>query len=246
MARTLPFLYASFLLGSFGSSEPEKRSSDWDLRWALLRSPAFLTFHRGWNAVWGALSSAGERKGGGGGSDQRGWGPLLLAITWGLKVLFSTGEIALFNACVGVHSQPCPGFVCFIFSTHSFKFLRFTNWLVFVTLFADWHLSVGLLTSEKSFSWDPYSSPETAHCITWSGIALGPEWLTWHLCLFQVVTNRDTQETLLCMACVFEVSNSEHGAQHHIYRLVKEWDSWTPWILPLHRLKNLKTKWQCL
>eukprot|EP00063_Salmo_salar_P007507 XP_013982342.1 PREDICTED: transcriptional enhancer factor TEF-4 [Salmo salar] len=40
--------------------------------------------------------------------------------------------------------------------------------------------------------------------------------------LFQVVTNRDTQETLLCMACVFEVSNSEHGAQHHIYRLVKE------------------------
>lgn len=45
------------------------------------------------------------------------------------------------------------------------------------------------------------------------------------LCLFffqQVVTNRDTQETLLCMACVFEVSNSEHGAQHHIYRLVKD------------------------
>lgn len=39
----------------------------------------------------------------------------------------------------------------------------------------------------------------------------------------QVVTNRDTQETLLCMACVFEVSNSEHGAQHHIYRLVKDW-----------------------
>ncbi|XP_069479733.1 transcriptional enhancer factor TEF-1 isoform X3 [Ambystoma mexicanum] len=37
-----------------------------------------------------------------------------------------------------------------------------------------------------------------------------------------VVTNRDTQETLLCMACVFEVSNSEHGAQHHIYRLIKE------------------------
>ncbi|XP_043914925.1 transcriptional enhancer factor TEF-1 isoform X2 [Protopterus annectens] len=37
-----------------------------------------------------------------------------------------------------------------------------------------------------------------------------------------VVTNRDTQETLLCLACVFEVSNSEHGAQHHIYRLVKD------------------------
>ncbi|XP_067850348.1 transcriptional enhancer factor TEF-1 isoform X4 [Heptranchias perlo] len=37
-----------------------------------------------------------------------------------------------------------------------------------------------------------------------------------------VVTNRDTQETLLCMACVFEVSTSEHGAQHHIYRLMKE------------------------
>uniref|UniRef100_A0A8C5CM68 TEA domain family member 1a n=1 Tax=Gadus morhua TaxID=8049 RepID=A0A8C5CM68_GADMO len=37
-----------------------------------------------------------------------------------------------------------------------------------------------------------------------------------------VVSNRDTQETLLCMACVFEVSNNEHGAQHHIYRLIKE------------------------
>ena len=38
----------------------------------------------------------------------------------------------------------------------------------------------------------------------------------------QVVTNRDTQETLLCVAYVFEVSASEHGAQPHIYRLVKE------------------------
>ncbi|KAM4553771.1 transcriptional enhancer factor TEF-1a [Fundulus diaphanus] len=37
-----------------------------------------------------------------------------------------------------------------------------------------------------------------------------------------VVSNRDTQETLLCMACVFEVSNNDHGAQHHIYRLIKE------------------------
>ncbi|KAK7913124.1 hypothetical protein WMY93_013335 [Mugilogobius chulae] len=40
--------------------------------------------------------------------------------------------------------------------------------------------------------------------------------------ILMVVTNRETQETLLCMACVFEVSNSEHGAQHHLYRLVKE------------------------
>ncbi|KAG7263166.1 hypothetical protein CRUP_002657 [Coryphaenoides rupestris] len=37
-----------------------------------------------------------------------------------------------------------------------------------------------------------------------------------------VVTNRDTLETLLCVAYVFEVSTSEHGAQHHIYRLVKD------------------------
>ncbi|TSS60404.1 Transcriptional enhancer factor TEF-1 [Bagarius yarrelli] len=37
-----------------------------------------------------------------------------------------------------------------------------------------------------------------------------------------VVSSRETQETLLCIACVFEVSNSEHGAQHHIYRLIKE------------------------
>ncbi|XP_019615752.1 transcriptional enhancer factor TEF-1-like isoform X2 [Branchiostoma floridae x Branchiostoma japonicum] len=40
--------------------------------------------------------------------------------------------------------------------------------------------------------------------------------------ILQVVTNRDTQETLLCIAYVFEVSTSEHGAQHHIYRLVKD------------------------
>jgi transcriptional enhancer factor len=45
--------------------------------------------------------------------------------------------------------------------------------------------------------------------------------LTSLFCLLQVITNRDTQETLLCIAYVFEVSTSEHGAQHHIYRLVK-------------------------
>ncbi|KAL7985226.1 hypothetical protein Chor_003796 [Crotalus horridus] len=38
----------------------------------------------------------------------------------------------------------------------------------------------------------------------------------------EVVTNRDTQETLLCIAFVFEVSTSEHGAQHHVYKLVKD------------------------
>ncbi|XP_005112381.2 transcriptional enhancer factor TEF-1 [Aplysia californica] len=40
--------------------------------------------------------------------------------------------------------------------------------------------------------------------------------------ILQVVTNRDTRETLLCIAFVFEVSTSEHGAQHHIYKLVKD------------------------
>uniref|UniRef100_T1JFC0 TEA domain-containing protein n=1 Tax=Strigamia maritima TaxID=126957 RepID=T1JFC0_STRMM len=40
--------------------------------------------------------------------------------------------------------------------------------------------------------------------------------------ILQVVTNRETQETLLCIAYVFEVSTSEHGAQHHIYRLVRD------------------------
>ncbi|XP_062859304.1 transcriptional enhancer factor TEF-3-like, partial [Trichomycterus rosablanca] len=40
--------------------------------------------------------------------------------------------------------------------------------------------------------------------------------------ILQVVTNRDTLEILLCVAYVFEVSTSEHGAQHHIYRLVKD------------------------
>uniref|UniRef100_A0A8C8YYZ4 Transcriptional enhancer factor TEF-4 n=1 Tax=Prolemur simus TaxID=1328070 RepID=A0A8C8YYZ4_PROSS len=40
--------------------------------------------------------------------------------------------------------------------------------------------------------------------------------------ILQVVTNRDTQELLLCTAYIFEVSTSEHGAQHHIYRLVRD------------------------
>uniref|UniRef100_A0A667XJC4 TEA domain transcription factor 3 n=1 Tax=Myripristis murdjan TaxID=586833 RepID=A0A667XJC4_9TELE len=40
--------------------------------------------------------------------------------------------------------------------------------------------------------------------------------------ILQVVSNRETQETLLCIAFVFEVSNSEHGAQYHVYRLVKD------------------------
>ncbi|KAL5008136.1 hypothetical protein ScPMuIL_013717 [Solemya velum] len=40
--------------------------------------------------------------------------------------------------------------------------------------------------------------------------------------ILQVVSNRDNQETLLCIAYVFEVSTSEHGAQHHTYKLVKD------------------------
>lgn len=40
--------------------------------------------------------------------------------------------------------------------------------------------------------------------------------------ILQVISNKETDETLLCVAFVFEVSTSEHGAQHHIYRLVKE------------------------
>uniref|UniRef100_A0A2K5CLE4 Transcriptional enhancer factor TEF-4 n=1 Tax=Aotus nancymaae TaxID=37293 RepID=A0A2K5CLE4_AOTNA len=40
--------------------------------------------------------------------------------------------------------------------------------------------------------------------------------------ILQVVTNRDTQELLLCTAYVFKVSTSDRGAQHHIYRLVRD------------------------
>ncbi|OQV19393.1 Transcriptional enhancer factor TEF-1 [Hypsibius exemplaris] len=40
--------------------------------------------------------------------------------------------------------------------------------------------------------------------------------------ILQVISNRETQEILLCLAFVFEVSTSDHGAQHHVYRLVKD------------------------
>ncbi|XP_066932861.1 LOW QUALITY PROTEIN: transcriptional enhancer factor TEF-1-like [Clytia hemisphaerica] len=40
--------------------------------------------------------------------------------------------------------------------------------------------------------------------------------------ILQVVTNRQTQETLLCLAFVFEVSSNEHGAQHNVFKLVKD------------------------
>lgn len=39
--------------------------------------------------------------------------------------------------------------------------------------------------------------------------------------ILQVVTNRETQETLLALAYVFEVSANETGSKHRVYRLVK-------------------------
>ncbi|KAJ6640298.1 Protein scalloped [Pseudolycoriella hygida] len=40
--------------------------------------------------------------------------------------------------------------------------------------------------------------------------------------ILQVVSNKETNETLLCIAYVFEVAASNCGAQHHIYRLIKD------------------------
>ncbi|XP_039960864.1 protein scalloped isoform X5 [Bactrocera neohumeralis] len=40
--------------------------------------------------------------------------------------------------------------------------------------------------------------------------------------ILQVMQARDTQETLLCIAYVFEVAEQNSGATHHIYRLIKE------------------------
>ena len=41
----------------------------------------------------------------------------------------------------------------------------------------------------------------------------------WTIVCHPILANYNS---LLCVAYVFEVSASEHGAQHHIYRLVKE------------------------
>lgn len=40
--------------------------------------------------------------------------------------------------------------------------------------------------------------------------------------ILQVILHRETLETLLCVAYVFEVSKSESGSQHQMYRLIKE------------------------
>uniref|UniRef100_A0A1A9VRY9 TEA domain-containing protein n=1 Tax=Glossina austeni TaxID=7395 RepID=A0A1A9VRY9_GLOAU len=40
--------------------------------------------------------------------------------------------------------------------------------------------------------------------------------------ILQVIQARETQETLLCIAYVFEVAAQNSGATHHIYRLIKE------------------------
>jgi len=40
--------------------------------------------------------------------------------------------------------------------------------------------------------------------------------------LFKIIKNHDTKETLLTLAYVFEVSTSEHGAQHVIYKLINK------------------------
>lgn len=40
--------------------------------------------------------------------------------------------------------------------------------------------------------------------------------------VLQIIKNNDTKEVLLTLAYVFEVSTSEHGAQHVIYRLTNK------------------------
>ncbi|XP_053948720.1 protein scalloped isoform X2 [Anastrepha ludens] len=40
--------------------------------------------------------------------------------------------------------------------------------------------------------------------------------------ILQVMQSRETEETLLCIAYVFEVAAQNSGATHHIYRLIKE------------------------
>lgn len=77
----------------------------------------------------------------------------------------------------------------------------------------------------------------------------------------QVVTNRETQETLLCLAYVFEVCTNNDGPKHHVYRLIKEnWShsagvssssplSTAVHVLPCNTCSNCSWSaviWQCL
>uniref|UniRef100_A0A183ACG5 YBD domain-containing protein n=1 Tax=Echinostoma caproni TaxID=27848 RepID=A0A183ACG5_9TREM len=39
--------------------------------------------------------------------------------------------------------------------------------------------------------------------------------------ILHIVTNKTTDELLLCIAYVLEVAQEGHGAQHHIYRLTR-------------------------
>ena len=55
----------------------------------------------------------------------------------------------------------------------------------------------------------------------------------------QVVTNRETQETLLCLAYVFEVVTDNEGPKHRVYRLIKENWRWPPTTTSPNHVHNL-------
>ena len=53
-------------------------------------------------------------------------------------------------------------------------------------------------------------------------IAVFGDFLYFFSSLVKVVTNRDTLDTLLCLAYVFEICMIDDGPKHRVYRLVKD------------------------
>lgn len=110
--------------------------------------------------------------------------------------------------CISIIADACSPFFYYYFFFYYLSFVSFIYMVVYLVKLT--HRKVFFQFFTKNFTVIKYK------------LSLFPIAICKFVFWLQVVSNRDTQETLICAAYVFEVSNSEHGAQHHIYRLVKD------------------------